>query len=618
VTQALRLPRTNALRFPPGARCIAYVRVSTERQAGEAKVSPETQLTTCRRLASERGLAVEHVVEDHESGAHLARLDRLVAACTAHRLPPGQRGLICVYDTSRWGRFVDPGDDRMFRQLLKRLGWDVRIGNEPETEHEAANLFIATGQAIASSDYRTQLRQKVVDNMPRVAADGYWQGRAPFGFVVAPVEGGRHKLAKGSERDGQTVREIYARFAKGQTLKQIVAWLNDSNAPGPFDAYPSHTWHWENSGRKAPCGKWTSSAVRAILSNETYVGKIVFKPREVRDEKGKPVRFARNHVPEEHWVVVEDAHPALIERRTFEAARRRFADKRKPRRWSQSVEPFVLSGLITCAACKDLVVGGGGTRHGAKDPGATRHYRCRNGSGDSPTCTKPILTCNQRWLEGEVIGRVSEHVKMLVASGKLAALLDKRLGSKDGKPRLTSLGRELKELEQQRRTLVEKVSKGVLADEDAAETLATIKARLAHVGRELQSEQATPSRTDRTAEKARLLKLAADFPTLIKKVPAPVARELLSCWVEGIKLDKAKRRGEIKLREVPNSGSQVHRGAARRCSRGGYPPSSPRRAWTKHSRRRRSIRWPGCCRSASRSWRGGRSARRITPSRTQD
>src|SRR5207247_6726009 len=147
MTQALRLPRSDALRFPTGARCIAYVRVSTEKQAGETRVSPDTQLQVCRRLAAERGMTIPDncVIEHHESGAHLDRLDQLVEAAKAHRLPPGQRGLICVYDTSRWGRFEDPGDDRMFRQLLKRLGWDVRIGNEPETEHEAANLFMATG-----------------------------------------------------------------------------------------------------------------------------------------------------------------------------------------------------------------------------------------------------------------------------------------------------------------------------------------------------------------------------------------------------------------------------------------------------------------------------------------
>src|SRR5207237_2321803 len=133
------------------------------------------------------------------------------------------------------GRFEDPGDDRMFRQLLKRLGWDVRIGNEPETEHEAANLFIATGQAIAASDYRTQLRQKVVDNMPKVAAQGFWQGRAPFGFAVAEADGGRRKLAKGSERDMATVRDIFKRFNSGATLPAIAAELNAAKTPGPFD-----------------------------------------------------------------------------------------------------------------------------------------------------------------------------------------------------------------------------------------------------------------------------------------------------------------------------------------------------------------------------------------------
>src|SRR2546426_7489692 len=138
-TQALRLPRSDVLRFPAGAKCVAYVRVSTERQAGETKVSPETQLARCRTLAVERGYTVDHTVEDHESGAHLERLDRLMVACQAHRLPSGVRGLIVVYDTSRWGRFERPGMDRMFREQLYRIGWDVRSGRAAETEHRAAH-----------------------------------------------------------------------------------------------------------------------------------------------------------------------------------------------------------------------------------------------------------------------------------------------------------------------------------------------------------------------------------------------------------------------------------------------------------------------------------------------
>src|SRR5438445_5436044 len=575
MTQALKL---DPLRFPTGARCIAYVRVSTERQAGEAKVSPETQLETCRRLAGEHDRTIEHVVEDHESGAHRERLDRLVEACRAHRLQPGERGLICVYDTSRWAGFEDPGDDRMFRQLLKRLGWDVVLGDAPATGNEAADLFVGTGQAIASTEYRRQLRQKVVDNMPRVAAQGFWQGRAPFGFAVAVADaaGGRHKLVQGAEPDIATVRRIFSRFNTGATLQTIAAELNAAKTPGPFDHHPSDTWDWSASGRRAPCGKWTSSALRSILRCETYLGRIVFKPREVRDEQGKRVRFKRHHVPAEHWIVVENAHPALVERRTFEAARRRLADKAKPRRWSTSVDPFVLTGLLTCATCDDVLVGGGGTRPGATDPGATRFYRCRGVSGDTPTCTNPMLTVNQRWIERAVITRVSAHVTQLVQSGQLAQLLDERLGAKHEESRAAALGRELQRLEAERRRPVEKVAKGLLSDDDAADVLSGIKAQIADVGRALQAAKARPSRTDKQAERERLLKMAADFPSLIKKVPAPVARDLLAAWVESVTLDKRGRIGTLALRSVPadclSSGTQDRRGAARPCWRAASPP----------------------------------------------
>jgi len=581
----LRLSRSDALRFPVGAKCIAYVRVSTERQAGETKVSPDTQLKVCARLATERGYTVDHTVEDHESGAHLERLDRLLTACQAHRLPPGVRGLICVYDTSRWGRFERPGVDRMFREQLHRLGWDVVLGGAPETGNEAADLFVGTGQAIASTEYRRQLRQKVVDNMPRVAAQGFWQGRAPFGYAVAEAAGGRRKLIVGSARDVRTVLDIFARFAKGKTLQAIAAALNEAKAPGPFDHHPSHTWDWSESGRRAPCGRWTSSSVRAILRCETYVGRIIFKPREVRDEQGKPIRFARNHVPEEHWVVVEDAHPAIVERRVFETTRRRLAEKAKPRRWSTSVEPFVLSGLMTCQSCGDVLVGGGGTRFGAGDPGATRFYRCRNSNGDNATCVNPMLTINQRLIEREVIGRVTEHVSQLVKSGKLAKLLDEWLGSDGAVNQVNTLGRELEKLNGDRSRLVKKIAEGLITDDDAREQMAAIKTRIAAVGRELQAAKVKPTRSDRKAERERLLKLAADFPALIKKVSPPVARDLLSYWVEGIALDKKGRVGTLTLRRVPaeyrvfggsSSGNQARRAAAKRCSPDGSPPFSRR------------------------------------------
>ena len=244
------------LQLPPGARCIAYVRVSTERQAGETKVSPETQLNACRQYAEEHGYAVDHVVQDEESGAHLERLDRLRDACKAHRLPVGARGLIVYYNASRWGRFEDHRYALMYRMEFNRLGWDVRSATEPNDELGFGEL----GQDLGSSNYRKQLRQAVIDNMPKVAAQGYWQGRAPFGYAVATVEGGRHKLIPGAARDVATVRRIFKRFLDGASLLTIATELNADHVPGPFDVYRTQ--------RHRKDTRWTSSALRSILKNE--------------------------------------------------------------------------------------------------------------------------------------------------------------------------------------------------------------------------------------------------------------------------------------------------------------------------------------------------------------
>ncbi len=71
-------------------------------------------------------------MEDHESGANLDRLHRLLAACQAHRLPDEKRGVVVYYNASRWARFEDHKDATAFRQMFSWAGWDVRSATEPD------------------------------------------------------------------------------------------------------------------------------------------------------------------------------------------------------------------------------------------------------------------------------------------------------------------------------------------------------------------------------------------------------------------------------------------------------------------------------------------------------
>src|SRR5207247_4729482 len=164
-----------------------------------------------------------------------------------------------------------------------------------------------------------------------------------------------------------------------------------------------------------------------------------------------------------------------------------------------------LSGVFTCKRCGSPIVGGGGRRPGKQDPDATNFYRCRRGNGSEATCS-PSCTIGQRWLESQVLDVVQQHVTKAIKSGALARALDTVLGEQPNErsPR-TQLEARRRALEAERGTIVSKVAKRVLADEEAAAVLTGIRARLAGVKEEVNKLAEPPSKAERTAERDRAL-----------------------------------------------------------------------------------------------------------------
>src|SRR6266571_5111709 len=217
-------------------------------------------------------------------------------------------------------------------------------------------------------------------------------------------------------------------FAGGASFQAIAAELERDDVAGPFDTY-------QTKRHSRLC--WTPGSIRAILSNPAYLGRVVWKQRHP-GTAGARQHHKRGHVPESAWVVADERqdwwhsptqpHAPIVDARTWDAVARSLAAT-KPRHRAQAREPFFLSGLLTCATCGSPIVGGGGSRAKADDPGVTMFYRCRAGNGFKATCAHPALTVGKRWLEAEVVGRISAAVVALAASGKLAAALDRALGT---------------------------------------------------------------------------------------------------------------------------------------------------------------------------------------------
>jgi DNA invertase Pin-like site-specific DNA recombinase len=556
--------------IPDNACCVAYLRVSTEKQARDDAVSLPDQRKACEGHALALGLKLDAVVEDRASGRKINRpgFQVLLAFCEAHPRRDGERGVVLCLDSSRWGRFVKrPSLANTFADRLYLAGWDLHFVREPATGNEDADLFLGSARSVASATESRRIGYRASTGMRSQARLGHWQGRPPFGYdrlAVNPSTSGERRLApyehaaKGERcrlipnDDAPTVTRVFAWASRGDTFQQIADGLNAGRVHGPFDIYP-------NRGRKE---HWTADTVRAVLANPVYMGVHRFNRRTSFDTHGK-----RKVRPEEEHIVIEDVHPTLVDPQTFESVQRRFTSL-GPRPRSS---PYLLTGLITCAQCGGKLIGGGGSRPNAPDPERKMIYKCRK-------CRAPMLTVGKRWLEARVINLVADFVTQLVESGEFEALVSEVLARQRsvGRSERAALERRCGVLVRQRERLVEAVAKGTLTNVEVRRKLDAVRAELDEIVAALErgrfgERSATLSPQDVQALKAR----ARDFPTRLDEASSMAARQLLVHWLDNMVIDGDRRRVTVTLCKLPllANRSPARRDPVRRCSRGAFPRS---------------------------------------------
>ena len=137
-----------------------------------------------------------------------------------------------------------------------------------------------------------------------------------------------------------TVKIIYDRYLKGDSLKVIADYLTSQKIPTPMKKET-----------------WTSCTVRSILSNEKYMGDALINKRYTVDFLSKKVKKNNGERPKYY---VENNHPAIIDRNTFnrvqeELARR--SGKRKVKFVGTKTEQgkysskYALTELLICGEC---------------------------------------------------------------------------------------------------------------------------------------------------------------------------------------------------------------------------------------------------------------------------
>lgn len=329
-------------------RVVAYCRVSTKQE--EQLNSYETQVKhyTEKIRGEPKWKLVEIFADKGITGTSVKSRDefnKMIRLCKKKKVD-----MIITKSISRFAR--NTLDCLKYTRLLKSLGVDVFFEEQGiHSMDSGAEFYITIYGSIAQSE-----SENISANVKFGKAQSAREGNATFHYKNFL---GYRKGADGKpeiEPEGaETVKMIYDIFLGGDSLMKVAEKLDKAGRPTP-------------SGR----GKWSSSTVRSILSNEKYAGDVIINKTYTEDCLSKKIRVNNG---ERQKFYIENNHPAIIDKTTFARVQEELAKrigKAKVKQVGTKTEigkyssKYALTDLLICGECNTPYRRCTWTSHGRK------------------------------------------------------------------------------------------------------------------------------------------------------------------------------------------------------------------------------------------------------------
>jgi site-specific DNA recombinase len=449
---------------------VGYVRRSTDRQ----EQSIDDQKKILETFAQEQGIRLnKFYVDDAISGTYTLKRKAFLQMISDAERPSKKFDSIIVYDVKRFGR-VDNDEAGYYRHRLKMHGVQVLYVTENFNGDCTDDLLRPVKQWQARQESK-DLSKVTIRGLLSKADTGYWMGGVPpYGYdllyqsydneflhilrfmpdgskqvldkdqkLVRTLNRGQRlgitkkdhaTLIYASKERVEIAKRIFKMYAEiGKGFKAIAHTLNDEQIESPRGSKWSRIYS----------GKWAASTTRAIIVNPIYAGDMVWNRRTDarfhRISKGRAVDREQAHghrlVPndETDWIIVRDAHPAIISRRLFQSAKDRLDNnissleqrgvdprlKTHGKTWNGQRSRFILSGLLKCSLCGNRYQGVTRTKGKKRIDGSrvkTYYYGC-GGYITKGTSICKANTIPKEVLESKIIETVLDFYRSYLEEG---------------------------------------------------------------------------------------------------------------------------------------------------------------------------------------------------------
>ena len=399
-------------------RVAAYCRVSTtlEEQQGSFKLQKDYYP---KMIASNPAWELAGIYGDEgKSGTTISGRTGFLKMMDDVRM--GKIDYIITKATSRFGR-----NNAEFITILEELesyGVEVLFESEGIMTSGQQNRTLLQVMGATNEHYSSTLSNNVRWSKEKSMKDGKVTISYKTFLGYKKGEDGSPVI---DEEEAKIVRKIYELFLAGRSYTAIAKHLTNLSIPTP-------------AGKEI----WQASTIRSILTNEKYTGDAVLQKTFKRSYLDKR---ARKNQGEKAKVIVENNHPAIIDKSTF-AKVQILVNKRTGRKnLGQGNSPF--TNKIVCSEC--------GERYGHRTWNSRGNIKysmwvCNSKyHEDTAYSGSKCKTANlrQEWLETGYLytmnGLLTDRAAILASCEDKLARIDKRLNS-------GNIERKLKALEAKR------------------------------------------------------------------------------------------------------------------------------------------------------------------------
>lgn len=300
-----------------------YVRLSQERteEYRNKSSSISNQEETCIQWAKEKGIAVEKTYCDYEyTGTNFKRpaFEEMMQDIKKRTI-----NCIIVRDMSRFGReYLEIGNyiEKVFPFLGVRF---ISVNDRFDTIDNCDNKknFEIMIKNLINDMYAKDISTKVKTTKRTLAKNGFFIGRnAAYGYKVKKVEGGR--ILEIDEHTAPVIKQIFKWTLEGENQIVIARRLNEMGYTTAATYNKTGRMYQETGDYQ-----WRKGTIDNILVSKVYTGVLVQGVKSQNLSLGKKQEV----LPKEEWIIVEDAHEAIISKEDFEAVQQQRMSRKQKR-----------------------------------------------------------------------------------------------------------------------------------------------------------------------------------------------------------------------------------------------------------------------------------------------